>query len=51
MFLVVIARFIQSWKMYNSTVRELSTLTDRELADAGLSRSDIPRIAWESATR
>lgn len=51
MFLIIIARFIQSWKMYNSTLRQLSQLSDRELADAGISRSDIPRVAWESANR
>ena len=51
MILLIVARFIQSWKMYNATLRQLSQLSDRELADAGLSRSDIPRVAWESATR
>jgi len=50
MFLAIV-RFIQSWKDYNSTLRELSHLSDRELADVGISRSDIPRIAWDSATR
>ena len=50
MFLTIV-RFIQSWKNYNSALRELSVLTDRELADVGISRSDIPRDAWEQATR
>ena len=50
MFLAIV-RFIQAWKKYNSTLRELSRLSDRELTDAGLSRSDIPRVAWESSTR
>jgi uncharacterized protein YjiS (DUF1127 family) len=49
MFLAIV-RFIQSWKDYNSALRELSLLTDRELADVGISRSDIPRVAWEQAT-
>ncbi len=44
-------RFIQSWKSYNFTVQSLSRLSDRELADVGISRSDIPRIAWDKATR
>jgi uncharacterized protein YjiS (DUF1127 family) len=30
-------------------VRELSNLNDRELADIGITRSDIPRLAWEHA--
>jgi len=30
-------------------MRELSNLSDRELADMGITRSDIPRLAWEHA--
>ncbi len=48
---VAIVRFIQTWKRYNKSLRELSRLGDRELADIGLSRSDIPSVAWESANR
>ena len=44
-------RFIQEWKRYNQSLNELSRLGDRELADIGISRSDIPRIAWEAAHR
>jgi uncharacterized protein YjiS (DUF1127 family) len=50
MFLSIL-RFFQSWKRYNASLRELNRLDDRSLADIGISRSDIPRIAWESATR
>lgn len=39
------------WNRYNTTKRELDLLTDRELADLGIMRSDIPRIARESASR
>ena len=49
MFLAIV-RFIQSWKNYNAALRELSLLSDRELADVGISRSDIPRVAWDQAT-
>ena len=49
--LLSIIRFIQSWKRYNANLRELNNLGDRELADIGISRSDIPRLAWENATR
>jgi uncharacterized protein YjiS (DUF1127 family) len=34
-------RLLQSWKDYGTAVRELSGLNDRELADLGISRSDI----------
>ena len=46
-----ITRFLRQWRRYNSSVRELSQLGDRELADMGISRSDIPRIAWDSSSR
>ena len=44
-------RFVQVWKRYNASVTELSRLGDRELSDIGISRSDIHRIAWDSANR
>jgi uncharacterized protein YjiS (DUF1127 family) len=49
--LVAILNFLQSWRRYNASLRELSQLGDRELADIGLTRSDIPRVAWEDANR
>jgi uncharacterized protein YjiS (DUF1127 family) len=42
-----VIRFFQGWKRYELAVQELSQLSDRELADIGITRSDIPRIAWE----
>ena len=36
---------------YSKTVNELSRLNNRDLADLGISRSDIERIAWRSAMR
>jgi uncharacterized protein YjiS (DUF1127 family) len=47
--LLAIIRFLHSWKRYGSAVKELSNLSDRELADIGITRSDIPRLAWEHA--
>lgn len=49
--LAYIVRFVRSWKVYNRSLTELSRLGDRELADIGLTRSDIPRVAWENANR
>ena len=49
--LVAIINFLRSWKRYNASLRELSQLGDRELADIGITRSDIPRIAWENSNR
>lgn len=36
-------------KVYRQTVNELSALSNRELADLGLSRSGIKAIAMEAA--
>jgi len=49
--LLAVIRFFQAWKRYNKSLRELSRLGDRELADIGISRSDIPSVAWDAATR
>ncbi len=36
-------------KLYRSTLDELQSLSDRELADLGLHRSGLPRIAYQAA--
>jgi uncharacterized protein YjiS (DUF1127 family) len=51
MLLTQITRFLRQWRRYNQNLRELNQLGDRELADMGVSRSDIPRIAWDSSAR
>jgi uncharacterized protein YjiS (DUF1127 family) len=43
--------FLRAWRRYNASLKELSQLGDRELADIGISRSDIPRVAWDTANR
>ena len=49
--LVAIIRFLESWRRYNTSLRELSQLGDRELADIGITRGDIPRVAWDNSER
>jgi uncharacterized protein YjiS (DUF1127 family) len=39
----------RAWRRYENSMVELSRLGDRELADIGVVRSDIPRIAREAA--
>ncbi|TVR07875.1 MAG: DUF1127 domain-containing protein [Salinarimonadaceae bacterium] len=39
----------RAWLNYRKTVSELSRLSDRELADVGLRRSEIERTAREYA--
>jgi uncharacterized protein YjiS (DUF1127 family) len=43
--------YLRSWQRYKRSMRELARLNDRELADIGVSRSDIQRVAWEAAQR
>ena len=47
--IAAIVRFLHEWRRYNKSLNELSRLGDRELADIGISRSDIVRVAWDSA--
>jgi uncharacterized protein YjiS (DUF1127 family) len=44
-------RFLRQWRRFNASLRELDALSDRELADIGINRSDIVRVAWEAAER
>jgi uncharacterized protein YjiS (DUF1127 family) len=44
-----IFRIFRDWKRYGVAMNELSHLSDRELADIGITRADIPRIAHEQA--
>lgn len=43
-FEAMVARF-QAWRMYRKTVAELSSLSDRELHDIGITRGSIPHYA------
>jgi uncharacterized protein YjiS (DUF1127 family) len=44
MFLSVILSSVRGWLRSRETIRELSHLSDRELSDIGIERSDIPTI-------
>lgn len=37
------------WRRYRSTVRELQSLSTRELNDLGINRGDIGRLAREAS--
>jgi len=49
--LLTVVRFFQTWKRYGLAMQELSYLSDRELADIGITRGDISRVAWEHSRR
>lgn len=49
---MILSRFIRllrTWWRYNESVRELARLNDRELADIGITRSEIPADALHNA--
>ena len=48
MFEVLKNRFA-TWQRYSRTVNELRALSNRDLADLGISRPDIRRLAREAA--
>jgi uncharacterized protein YjiS (DUF1127 family) len=41
-------RNYRNWRRYRDTVSELSRLSNRELSDLGIGRSDIPFVARKS---
>jgi uncharacterized protein YjiS (DUF1127 family) len=51
MFLTHLVGVFRQWRRYNQSLRELNRLGDRELADIGITRGDIPRVAWDSSER
>ena len=38
-------RKYRAWKVYRHTVKELASLSNRELSDIGIARADISTIA------
>jgi uncharacterized protein YjiS (DUF1127 family) len=48
----VLTLILEKWSSffrYRRSMRELAKLTDRELSDIGLNRSDIETAAWNAA--
>ena len=48
-FFAGIADGIAQWKQYNRTYNELASLSDRDLADLGISRAEIPSVAAQAS--
>ena len=46
-----ISEKLQAWRRYRDAVRELSQLSDRDLADIGIRRGDIEEIARRTAVK
>jgi len=51
MLLAKLIRAYRSWRNYERSLRELSQLGDRELADIGITRAEIPAVAWGAKRR
>ena len=43
-----IARSFTSWRKYRQTITELDRMTNRELHDLGIDRTDIRRVARQA---
>jgi uncharacterized protein YjiS (DUF1127 family) len=42
---------VRRWRDYRRALNELDSLSDRELAELGLFRCDLPRVARDSVKR
>lgn len=49
--LTTIATTLAQYHQFNATLRELNAYSDRELADMGVGRGDLIRLAREEAER
>ena len=38
--------YLATWREHRNAIKQLNKLTDRELKDMGISRSDIDRMVW-----
>ncbi|MBB3977804.1 uncharacterized protein YjiS (DUF1127 family) [Rhizobium azooxidifex] len=43
-----ISRSFNTWRKYRQTITELGRMSDRELHDLGIGRSDIRRVARDA---
>jgi uncharacterized protein YjiS (DUF1127 family) len=45
--LIHVIRFLRSWRLCSDILQDLSRKSDGELRSMGLTRADIPRVAFE----
>ena len=38
--------YLATWRSHRLAIKQLNQLTDKELSDIGISRSDIGRMVW-----
>ena len=51
MFLMNVLRFVRQWRRFNAALNELNRLSDRELSDLGVGRSDVIRFAMDHSEK
>jgi len=51
MLISKLIRSLRTCKRYRQGLHELARLDDREFSDIGVTRSEIPEIAWQDARR
>ena len=39
-------RYLKTWRKHRETIKQLNKLTDADLRDIGISRSDIDDMVW-----
>lgn len=39
-------KYLSTWRAHRDAIKTLNKLTDRELRDIGMTRSDIDRLVW-----
>lgn len=39
-------KYLVTWRKHRDVVKELNQLTNKQLDDIGISRSDIDRLVW-----
>ena len=49
MLMSLVLTQVQRWLTYHKTIRELESLSERELSDLGIGRADIRHIARQAA--
>jgi uncharacterized protein YjiS (DUF1127 family) len=46
-WLIRYLKYLATWRKHRQIIKELNTLTDRELRDIGINRSDINHLIWQ----
>lgn len=39
-------KYLQTWRAHRKVIKELNAMSDKDLYDIGIARSDIDRLVW-----